>query len=156
MGKAFMTDVVTERIREFAEALLPSMGLELYDVHYRREGHGWVVRLVIDSITGVRLDDCSQVSRELSDFLDVEDLIDHAYNLEVSSPGAERTLRNPAECSRFTGSKIRLKMKEEVNGQRVLTGTLEAVVEENLVVVTEDGEKYEFPWENIKKARLTL
>ncbi len=151
-----MTDFVTERIREFAAALLPSMGLELYDVQYRREGHGWVVRLIIDSVGGVSLDDCSRVSRETSDFLDVEDFIDHAYHLEVSSPGAERTLRNPSECERFVGEKIRLKTKEEVGGQRVFTGTLEAAAEKTLVIVTEDGKKYVFPWEHVKKARLTL
>ena len=152
----FMTDLVTERVREFAAALLPSMGLELYDVQYRREGHGWVVRLIIDRVGGVSLDDCSRVSRETSDFLDVEDLIDHAYHLEVSSPGAERTLRNLSECERFVGEKIRLKTKEEVEGQRVFTGTLEAVAEKTLVIVTEDGKEYVFPWEHVKKARLTL
>lgn len=151
-----MTDFVTERIREFAESLLPSMGLELYDIQYRREGHGWVLRLIIDSREGVSLGDCSQVSRETSDFLDVEDLIDHAYNLEVSSPGVERTLRNPPECQRFVGEKVRLKMKEEIEEQRVFIGVLEAVKDDSLVVVTEGGERYSFSWEQIKKARLTL
>ena len=151
-----MSDFVTERIREFGEALLPSMGLELYDVQYRREGHGWVLRLIIDSVNGVSLDDCSRVSREMSDFLDVEDLIDHAYNFEVSSPGAERTLRNLSECRRFVGEKVRLKTREEVEGQRVFTGTLESVTEKTLVVVTEEGKRNDFPWEHIKKARLML
>ena len=81
------------------------MGLELYDVHFRREGHGWVLRLVIDSPKGVTLDDCSLVSRETSDFLDIEDFVEHAYNLEVSSPGMERTLRDIGECERFIGEK---------------------------------------------------
>ena len=151
-----MTDFITERIREFAESLLPSMGLELYDVQYRREGHGWVLRLIIDSREGVSLGDCSKVSRETSDFLDVEDLIKDAYNLEVSSPGVERTLRNPSECERFVEEKVRLKMKEEIDGQRVFIGALEAVEGDSLVVVTEDGERYSFSWEQIKKARLTL
>lgn len=151
-----MTDFVTERIREFAESLLPSMGLELYDIQYRREGHGWVLRLLIDRQEGVTLDDCSKVSRETSDFLDVEDLIDHAYNLEVSSPGAERVLRNLAECERFVGERVRLKMKEEIEGQRVFIGELAGVVEETLTVVNEAGGNFSFSWEQIKKARLTL
>lgn len=151
-----MTDFVTERIREFAESLLPSMGLELYDIQYRREGHGWVLRIIIDGREGITLGDCSKVSRETSDFLDVEDLINHAYNLEVSSPGVERTLRNPSECERFVKEKVRLKMKEEIEGQRVFIGALEAVEDDLLVVVTEDGERYSFSWEQIKKARLTL
>ena len=151
-----MTDFVTERIREFAESLLPSMGLELYDIQYRREGHGWVLRLLIDRQEGITLDDCSKVSRETSDFLDVEDLINHAYNLEVSSPGIERVLRNPAECERFVGERVRLKMREEIEGQRVFIGELASIVEETLTVVTEAGENFSFSWEQIKKARLTL
>ena len=151
-----MTDFVTERIREFAESLLPSMGLELYDIQYRREGHGWVLRLLIDRQEGVTVEDCSKVSRETSDFLDVEDLINHAYNLEVSSPGAERALRNLAECERFVGERVRLKMKEENEGQRVFIGELAGVVEETLTVITEAGENFSFSWEQIKKARLTL
>ena len=151
-----MTDFVTDRIREFADSLLPSMGLELYDIQFRREGHGWVLRLLIDRKEGVTLDDCSRVSRETSDFLDVEDIINHAYNLEVSSPGAERALRNPAECERFVGERVRLKMKEEVEGQRVFIGEMTGVEGESLTVVTEAGENFSFSWEQIKKARLTL
>ena len=64
-----MSERVIERIREFSVSFLPSMGLELYDVHFRREGHGWILRLVIDSPKGVTLDQCSLVSRETSDFL---------------------------------------------------------------------------------------
>ncbi len=151
-----MTDLVTDRIREFAESLLPSMGLELYDIQYRREGHGWILRLIIDSLEGVTLDDCSRVSRETSDFLDVEDLITHGYNLEVSSPGAERALRTIAECQRFIGERVRLKLKEEIDGQRVYIGTMTAVEEEIVILVTEDGKRYSFSWKQIKKARLTL
>ena len=151
-----MTDFVTDRIREFADSFLPSMGLELYDIQFRREGHGWILRLIIDRKEGVTLDHCSKVSRETSDFLDVEDLINHPYNLEVSSPGAERALRNPAECERFVGERVRLKMKEEIEGQRVFIGELTGVAGESLTVVTEAGENLSFSWEQIKKARLTL
>jgi len=151
-----MMELVTDRIREFAESLLPSMGLELYDIQFRREGHGWVLRLIIDSPQGVTLDDCSRVSRETSDFLDVEDLIEHAYNLEVSSPGAERELRTISECQRFVGEKIRLKMRAEIDGQRVFVGMLSAVEAGFVILRTEDGKRNSFSWEQIKKARLTL
>lgn len=151
-----MSEAVIDRVREFAVSLLPSLGLELYDIQFRREGRGWVLRVIIDNPSGVSLDDCSKVSREMSDFLDVEDLIDHAYNLEVSSPGIERELRNIAECERFQGEKIRVKLTEEMDGQRVCTGELMKLEDTVLVVKTEEGKTCRFPWDNIKKARLML
>ena len=151
-----MSDFVIERVRAFTQSLLPAMNLELYDIQFRREGHGWVLRLIIDSAAGITLDNCSQVSRQVSDYLDVEDIISHAYNLEVSSPGAERTLRDISECERFVSEKVRLKMKEEVAGQRVFIGELSGVVDDTLNIVMEDGTEQRFSWEQIKKARLTL
>jgi ribosome maturation factor RimP len=151
-----MSDLVIDRVREFAVSLLPSLGLELYDVQFRREGRGWVLRLIIDNPEGVSLDDCSRVSREMSDYLDVEDLIDHAYHLEVSSPGVERELRNITECERFQGEKIRVKLIEEMDGQRVYSGELTKVEDTVLVVKTEEGKTCRFDWDNIRKVRLTL
>ena len=152
----YMSDRVIERVKEFAASLLPAMGLELYDVHFRREGHGWVLRLVIDNPHGVSLDDCSRVSRETSDFLDVEDLIEHAYNLEVSSPGIERTLRNIGECERFSGGKVRVKLLCEHDGQRVFIGDMLETADNAVTIKSEDGKEYTFPWDDIKKIRLTL
>jgi ribosome maturation factor RimP len=150
-----MNDPVTDRIAAFAEALLPSLGLELYDIQFRREGHGWVLRLSIDKEGGVSLDDCSRVSRETSDFLDVEDFIDHPYHLEVSSPGAERALRTIAECQGFIGELVRIKLNREIEGERVYVGELHAAAEQHLTLKVDDKE-IEFSWEDIKKARLTL
>jgi ribosome maturation factor RimP len=149
-------DTVIERVREFAESLLPAMGLELFDVQFRREGHGWVLRLVVDREEGVTLDDCSQVSRETSDFLDVEDIIDHPYHLEVSSPGLERPLRTMAECQRHLGKKARIKLKEEVDSRRVVIGELVTAEQDELRVRSEEGTTHRIEWENVQKARLTL
>jgi len=151
-----MNEGVISRIREFAESLLPAMGLELYDVQFRRENQGWVLRLIIDRTGGVSLDDCSRVSREVSDFLDVEDLIDHQYHLEVSSPGVERTLRSLAECPRFVGEKIRVKLSQERDGQKVFVGRLQEVGDGTLIVELENGAVHILPWDEINKARLSL
>ena len=149
-------DAVIDRVREFAESLLPAMGLELFDVQFRREGHGWVLRLVVDKEDGVTLDDCSQVSRETSDFLDVEDIIDHPYHLEVSSPGLERPLRSVDECRRHLGKKARIKLKEEVDSHRVIIGELTAADNNHIAVRSEQGKTHRLEWENVQKARLTL
>lgn len=151
-----MSDTVTERVREFADSLLPAMGLELFDVQFRREGHGWVLRLVVDREEGVKLDDCSRVSRETSDFLDVEDIIEHPYHLEVSSPGLERPLRTVEECRRHLGKKARFKVKEEVDSRRVIIGELQSIDKDEISVLSEEGETFKLSWENVQKARLTL
>ena len=151
-----MSDAVIERVREFADSLLPAMGLELFDVQFRREGHGWVLRLVVDREEGVKLDDCSRVSRETSDFLDVEDIIEHPYHLEVSSPGLERPLRTVEECLRHLGKKARFKVKEEVDSRRVIIGELQSIDKDEISVLSEEGETFKLNWENVQKARLTL
>ncbi len=149
-------NTVIDRVREFAESLLPALGLELFDVQFRREGHGWVLRLVVDKEEGVTLDDCSQVSRETSDFLDVEDIIEHAYHLEVSSPGLERPLRTMEECRRHLGKKARIKLRQEIDSQRLIIGELVAAEDNNLQVRTDQGATHNIDWNNIQKARLTL
>jgi len=151
-----MSDTVIERVREFADSLLPAMGLELFDVQFRREGHGWVLRLVVDREEGVKLDDCSRVSRETSDFLDVEDIIEHPYHLEVSSPGLERPLRTVEECRRHLGKKARFKVKEEVDSRRVIIGELQSIDKDEISVLSEEGETFKLNWENVQKARLAL
>jgi len=149
------TEKILSEIEEYAGPLLGDMGLELVEVQFRREGHGWVLRLFIDGEQGVTLDDCAAVSREISAWLDVEDLISHAYHLEVSSPGLERPLTKIDDFRRFTGRKARIKLKEPKDGQRVFTGTLEQVAGECITVLA-DGKQVNIMFEEIARARLTL
>jgi ribosome maturation factor RimP len=151
-----MSEFIVEKIEEFANSLLPSMGLELVEVQFRREGHGWVLRIFIDNDEGISIDHCANVSREVSDFLDVEDLIDYPYHLEVSSPGLERSLRSLADFEKFTGRKARVKLREAVNGQKVFEGVIRQVDQENIELVLEDQSTAQLPFEHIRKARLAL
>ena len=140
-------------VREFADPLLAEMGLELVEVEFRREGHGWVLRLFIDREGGVTLDDCAAVSREVDHYLDVEDPIDHRYHLEVSSPGLERPVRWERDFRRFTGQRARVKMMAKVDGQRVFTGEL-AGVEDGCVLVRTDRKTVRLPLDGVLRARL--
>ncbi len=148
-------DRVITATEKYAVPLLESMGLELVEVQFRREGHGWVLRLFIDSEQGVTLEHCTSVSREISTWLDVEDLIEQAYYLEVSSPGVERPLKKPADFERFAGRKARIKLKEPRDERRVFTGILEQV-QGNLVTLVVDDEPIQIAFEEIARARLTL
>ena len=109
-------------------------GLEIFDVRFRREAGGMVLRVQIDrpgpAITAeecVSVDDCARVSRELSAALDVEDVIPTAYTLEVSSPGLDRPLRHADDYRRFAGRRAKLVMREAVDGQTFFKGRLGGV-----------------------------
>lgn len=152
---AMGTEKVLATIEQYAEPLLRDLGLELVEVQFRREGHGWVLRLFIDREQGVTLDDCAAVSRAISTWLDVEDLIEHAYHLEVSSPGLERPLKRIEDFQRFVGRQAKVKLKEPRDGQNVFIGTLEQVADEEVILLA-DGRQVAIPFTEIARARLTL
>ena len=91
--------------------ILTELGLELVDLEFKREGHSWFLRLFIDKPGGVTLDDCTEVSREVSAILEVDDPIEAPYRLEVSSPGIDRPLKKPADYERFAGQLVKLRTR---------------------------------------------
>lgn len=149
------TDRIIAAIEAYAEPVLRELGLELVEVQYRQESHGWVVRFFVDREGGVTLDDCATVSRAISTWLDVEDLIEHAYHLEVSSPGLERPLKKVEDFKRFAGRNARIKIKEPRDGQRVFTGIL-GEIQDNEFTLIVDEQPINIGFEEIAKARLLL
>ena len=131
------------------------MGLELVEVQYRREQSGWVLRFIIDKQEGISLDDCVAVSREVGQLLDIEDIIDQSYNLEVSSPGLERPLKSIADFQRFVGRKARIKTLEAIGGEHVFIGRIKQAEGESIVL--EVGRKeLTIPFPQVAKARLEV
>jgi len=151
-----MSEYITDKVTEFLDSLLPEMGLELFDLQFRREGHGWILRVYIDTVDGVELEHCSKVSRDLSYYLDVEDLIEHAYHLEVSSPGLERPLRSAEDFSRFIGKNAKVKLSERREGLKIFEGIIETVNENVIDMRMKDKSLLQFSYEEINKARLTI
>jgi ribosome maturation factor RimP len=135
------------------------MGLELVEVQFRQES-GWVLRIFIDGKEGVTIDNCASVSRQVGTYLEVEDIIRHAYTLEVSSPGAERPLKRVEDFIRFSGKKVRVKLNDPVDNQRVFCGILTDVDEKNnritLAVDGSDTQQREFDLQAVARARLSL
>ena len=153
------TDQVIRVVEEFALPLLDEMGLELVEVQFKQES-GWVLRLFIDGKEGINVDDGASVSRQVATYLEVEDIIRHAYTLEVSSPGAERPLKRVEDFIRFSGKKVRVKLNEPVDNQRVFCGILAGVDEKNnritLAVDGSDTHQREFDLQAVARARLSL
>ena len=147
--KAGKLQDVIERVRTIADRVAGSHGLDIFNVQYRREGPGMVLRVQIDRPwngrhgpqgpqgprgypgapieDGVTVEDCARVSRDLSAILDVEDVIPAAYTLEVSSPGLDRPLRHADDYTRFTGRRAKLVMREAVDGQMFFKGRLDGI-----------------------------
>ena len=103
--------------------------------------------------SGIGIDDCERVSREVSALLDVEDPIPSAYTLEVSSPGSDRVLRTRAHFDRFAGSRVHVELRAPRDGRRRYTGMLQAVTDAG-VELEVDGQPVSVSFGEIEKARL--
>jgi ribosome maturation factor RimP len=150
-----MAETVIKRVETVALPVLEEFGLELVEVQYRREQSGWILRLIIDKQDGISLGDCAAVSREISQLLDIEDFIDQAYSLEVSSPGLNRPLKRIAEFERFVGRKAKIKTIEPIGGEHVFVGKINRTEGESIVL--EVGTKeVTILFSQIAKARLEV
>jgi ribosome maturation factor RimP len=155
------------RLRERVAKVVESYGLELFDLQFRRESHGWVLRVVLDrpwrgpgsEDLPVGIDDCGRVSRDLDAILDVEpDLlggIDRSFILEVSSPGLDRPLRDERDYRRFSGRLAKIVTEGPIDGQSHFAGRLSGV-EDGAVVLVEGRRTHRVPIDAVKRARLDV
>ena len=148
-------DRVVAEVEAFVQPVIQEMNLELVEVQFRREGGGWILRLFIDREGGVTVDDCAALSRQVSAYLEVEDIVEHAYTLEVSSPGVERPLKRQEDYVRFSGRKARIKLRDSLDGQRVFIGILGGL-KDNILLLDVDGQHMEIDLGAIARARLIL
>ena len=156
-----MSAIGTEPVREKACRLLEPIilreGFELVDVEWGREGAAWVLRIFVDRPGGVTIDHCQELSRTIEPILDVEDFIEPAYSLEVSSPGLDRPLRKVADFERFTGQRAHVKtfgpIETPTGPRKNWTGTLKGF-KDGAVEVEVDGALHRIPHDKIAKAHL--
>lgn len=150
------TAEVVGRIRDLAEPILTDRGLELIDLEFQRETRGWILRLYMDRPGGVTLEDCQGVSEELGDHLDVANVIDHPYHLEVSSPGLDRPLTRDKDFVEFAGRVARIVTHDPIEGQRNFRGRLAGLTEGAVFLTLADGRPVRIPRDLIAKARLEI
>jgi ribosome maturation factor RimP len=154
---------IAEQVRTVATRVAESHGLEIFDVQFRREGQGMVLRVQIDrpgpaasADESVSVEDCSKVSRDLSAVLDVEDFIPVAYTLEVSSPGLDRPLRGRSDFERFIGRRAKVVAREAVDGQTFLRGRLAGVEADVALIDGDDGRQHRVPLGLVTRANLEV
>jgi ribosome maturation factor RimP len=152
-----------ERLNAVIEPVVRAHGGEVVDIEWKTEQGGWVLRVTVEKGEGkadpsaaVSLDLCADVARDLSPALDVADIIPHRYSLEVSSPGLERPLKTPRDYERFAGRKAKLRLRELVDGQKVLVGVIEASAEPGSVAVREGSRVRAVSLANVESARLVF
>ncbi|HSF70035.1 MAG TPA: ribosome maturation factor RimP [Nitrospira sp.] len=121
---------VVDRISEAVSPILWTLGLELADVVCVGQGSRSVVRVFIDKPEGVTLDDCERAHKALGPALDVADPFPHAYTLEVSSPGLDRPFKRIRDYRRAIGKRVTVKLREPLDGQWRLVGTLTDVTDD--------------------------
>lgn len=146
----------TERIvSEILDPIVTSQGMELIDVEYKREARGWVVRIYIDKEGGVSLDDCVSVSNEVGTVLDVEDLFQSPYTLEISSPGLNRVLKKEEDFERFKDKLVRIRTREAIGQRKNFRGRLLGCV--NRLVHIEVGKQvFRIALSNVARANLEI
>jgi ribosome maturation factor RimP len=154
---------IVEQVRGVAARVAGTYGLEIFDVQFRREAPGMVLRVQVDrpgpsarAEESVSVDDCARVSRDLSAVLDVEDVVPVAYTLEVSSPGLDRPLRHLDDYRRFRGRRAKLVMRDVVDGQKFFKGLLGGVDGNDVLIDSEDGRPHRVPLGVITRANLEV
>jgi ribosome maturation factor RimP len=153
-------------LQRVVEPIAHAHGAEVVDLEFKPDRGAWVLRIYVEKAgsaalrlstrdAAVDLELCAKVSRDLSPALDVADLIPHAYHLEVSSPGIERPLRDERDFARFAGHRAKLKLREAIDGQRVVIGALDGIAD-GKVRVALGSHTHEVPLSSVESARLVF
>ncbi len=157
-----MADVI-QQAGDAAARVASSYGLEIFEVQFRREAHGMVLRVLIDrpgsgatAEESVSVEDCARVSRDLSAVLDVEDVVPSAYTLEVSSPGLDRPLRRADDYRRFAGRRAKIVMREKIDGQGFFKGKLGGIDGTDVLIEGDDRKTHRVPLGLITRANLEV
>lgn len=155
------TNTVIQKVNELVQPILDEHNFELFDTEFVKEGPSWYLRVYIDKEGGITLEDCVTVSDALSEALDKcdPDPIPQQYFLEVSSPGAERALRNEADYQKAVNDYIHVSLYQPVDGKKVYEGTLTKLSDDELSLDWLDKTRHKtvvIPRKLIAKARLAI
>ena len=142
-----------EMLEEKMEEHLNELGLELADIEYVSEGGYNYLRIYVEKPDGnTSLDDCVELSGRIDNIAD--ELINEKFYLEVSTPGLERKLKRPKDFTRFTGRKVKIYTKSQVEEKKTFEGKLEKFENETIFLLDDTGKVYEIPFSKLKKSNL--
>ena len=136
------------------EPVIQSMGYQLVGIEFQDSTQHGTLRVYIDHENGIGVDDCVAISRQISAILDVEEPIQQAYDLEVSSPGINRPLFKAQDYEQFFGHSAKIKMAVALDGRKNFRGVLQGVTDSKTVQIVVDNESYDLRISDIAKANL--
>jgi len=149
----FYLGMMLNRLRDLILPVAENFQKTLWGIEVFSSGKSSIVRVYIDSTSGVNVDDCANISRQISSMLDVESFLPETYVLEVSSPGLDRKLFEVSQYSAYIGEKVRISLKAPFEKRKNYSGVL-TKVEEYDVVIESGEEEFTFPFEAIEKGHL--
>ncbi len=152
MKKKRVVDIVEDILTPYVK----TQSIELVDVEFVKEGPYRYLRVTIDKEEPVTLDDCQLISQYLNGKLDKLDPIEEQYFLEVTSPGVERVLKKDSDFEKFKGKEVQLKLFQPFDGQKMITGTLEGLVDGHVVVTHETMGRIEIPKSKVSVTKLVV
>ena len=142
-----------EKLTDMLTPAVEALGFELLGIEFLRAGKHSTLRVYIDSPDGITVDNCADVSHQVSAVLDVEDPISTEYNLEVSSPGMDRPLFKEKHYLDIVGQEASIRLRIPMGNRRNFKGEIQAV-ENGIVKIQVDGEVFELVFSNIEKGNL--
>lgn len=147
---------IVDRVEKMVTAITDGKGYEMVDVEYVKEAGQFYLRVVVDKEGGISLNECEEVSRELSPKLDENDFIKENYYLEVSSPGIDRALKRDKEFVKYKGRDVEIKLYKAIDGVKQFEGELVGLDEENNIVVIINNEEMKFNRKDVAIIRLAI
>ena len=152
-----MDNDVKEKVRQLAEPVVASEGIELIHVECMKMHSRWIIRLFLDKENGITLNDCTNISSQLGDIFDIREIVNGAYTLEVSSPGLDRPISRDQDFIKYKNSSVIVKTIEKIEGIKNFRGILSDYIEEagqKLILIDIAGKVYRIPRQDVVKANL--
>lgn len=142
-----------EQLQALVAPVVEALGYECWGIEFLSQGRHSLLRIYIDHVDGVLVEDCEKVSRQISGVLDVEDPISAEYTLEVSSPGMDRPLFTLQQFAGHVGEQVKIKLRSPFEGRRNFQGLLRGIEDQDVVVQVDDHE-FLLPIDLIDKANI--
>jgi ribosome maturation factor RimP len=154
-AKTNMKINIQQAITELATPIVEGLNYELVDVEFIKEGTNWYLRIYIDKLGGISIDDCQAVSEKISEILDEKDPIEQFYYLEVSSPGLERPLKTERDFIKYKGELVEVKVFQPINGKKIFEGELIGLIEDK-IVINQGGNNIEFEKDKVARVKRAI
>ena len=146
---------INEKIQRLVRPIVEAEEMELVDVEYKK-GSNSVLRIFIDKPEGVNVSDCTKISTQVGAFLDIEDLIENNYVLEVSSPGLDRPLKNKADYDRNKGKLIKVSLYAPLEGKKTFIGRIIGADDQKVILKEKSEKIIDIPFAAIAKGKLKI